>query len=172
MKSILIYIIIFVVILIISCSESTAPEDIPPLGDFLYGEYLDVHAYWTEHSEPGNPIHSAESTDSTKLILNSNDEYTMKLELYIEDLDTTLNLLEHGTFTTKETEYIDTNEPLTFPTWKGTIVFSPIEDSVWSAKFSIPSSNKNLFFDPWIRLELPDSAGWFIIHNWYREKRL
>jgi len=171
MKSILVHILITVIFLTVSCSESTAPDDVPPLGDFLYGKYVDVQALWSEYPEPGQS-HNVESTDSTKLILNSNGEYTMKLELYIEYLDTTLNLLQHGTFITKETEYIDTNEPLTFSTWKGTLVFSPIEDSAWSAKFSIPSSTKDLFFDHWSSLELPDSTGWFKVFSWYRKKRL
>ena len=164
--------IILMFVLSYSCSESTSPEDIPPLGDFLYGKYVDVIAYWTEYSEPGNPIHIAESTNSTELILNSNGEYSMELKLYIEYLDTILSLFQYGIFITEETEYVDTNEPLTYPTWNGTIVFSPNEDSVWTAKFSIASSTKDLFFDQWPRLELPDSNGWFIIRNWYRNKRL
>ena len=65
--------IILLLILTYSCSESTSPKEIPPLGDFLYGTYVDIHAYWSENYE-GNPIRLGQSTDSTKLILNSNGD--------------------------------------------------------------------------------------------------
>ena len=161
-----------IVTLSFSCSNSTTPEDPPPLGDFLYGTYVDVHALWSEYSEPGNPSHNAQSTASTYLILNSKGEYTMQLKLNVEFLDTVLNLFEKGTYFTEGTQYVDNSDKfLTFSTWKGTIVFTPEGSTLWEADFSIPESTFDLFFDQWPRLELPDSTGWFIVRNWYRNKK-
>lgn len=168
--------IILVYTLSFSCSIPTgSKKDPPPLGDLLYGTYLDVHAlYKPERDE--NEFFSASSTDSTYLTLNSDGSYTMRLELYVETIDTTFNILQEGSYKVDQAKYIDSDSILGSDYWKGRIVFRPNGATDWKGVFEIHRSTKNLYFmynsafPNGTIIEFPNSNGGLKINAWFRNK--
>ncbi len=171
--------IILIISLSFSCSNSTAPDETSPLGDFLYGTYLYVFANWMPPAHPiiGVNLYTAEPTDLTFLTLNSNGSFSMRIEVYVEHKDTTFNIYQEGSYITMGTEYVEAAN-FSGARWKGTLEFRVEGEIVWKADFSISIVNVkvlgirriNFIGIGQTRIELPDNGGFIIINRW-DEKR-
>ncbi|HEY6626031.1 MAG TPA: hypothetical protein VIZ21_03675 [Ignavibacteriaceae bacterium] len=151
------------IVFLFNCSNSTEPT---PLEDILYGNYNNVGADFQPDST--NPqILDASPTDSVYLILNVNQNYSMRLELYVEILDTVISLIEEGTFITSNTKYYE-SEDLTVAHWKGEIEFIPQNGSIWGGEFWIPTTNPFLKFTEGVFVNIRNSISRFWILTWAR----
>ncbi len=166
--------IILIISLSFSYSNSTAPDETSPLGDFLYGTYLYVYANWMPPAHPiiGVNLYTAEPTDLTFLTLNSNGSFSMRIEVYVEHKDTTFNIYQEGSYITMGTEYVEAAN-FSGARWKGTLEFRVEGEIVWKADFIISKGIRRRIFFIGIgqtRIELPDNGGFIIINRW-DEKR-
>jgi len=171
MKMKLVYItIILTISLNYSCSNSTFSEGKPSLGDLLYGTYDIADAQWSPNPN-GNPRYITEPTALTFLSLNSNRNYSMKLELYVAQQDTIFNIYQEGSYVTMGTEYV---EPSGWGVdhWKGTLEFRPAGETGWEVDFLIYKNSQVIIFQNVneFLFELPNSGGFIWVTRWQRLK--
>jgi hypothetical protein len=158
--------IIVMCVLSYSCSNSTSPDEIPTLGSFLYGTYDYATASWSPNPN-GSPKYNAESTDLAFLKLSSNDNFSMNLDIHVEQPDTTFNLYQEGSYITKDTEYVQPSGT-GVDHWKGTLEFQPQGDEIWEVDFLIYKNQRIIGFLNNIDylFGLPNSGGYIWVSSW------
>ena len=151
------------------CSQSpTQAKEPPSLGDLLLGTYVDVSANYL----PDRNVNQfgASTTDSTNLTINPNGSYTMRIDLYAEDLDRIIYIYQEGSYITNETQYVKGECLLCSSYWKGTIKFRPEGATEWGGDFTIGRS-RHLAFVHHQYIELPNSIGSIAFMVWWRTER-
>ena len=164
MKTISQSILIFSIgILFFQCSNSAETEPVP-LGNVLFGTYSNVGANYQPDST-NSQILDASATDSVYLIINSNNKYSMRLELYVEILDTVISLIQDGSYTLSNTYYSEVNgwDPAH---WAGKIEFIPDDGLLWGGEFRINTINPYLNFRHRVFISIPNSKGRFLVYTW------
>jgi len=150
--------------LFLHCSESTEPT---PLEDILYGTYSNVWADYQPDST-SNLIVTASPSDSVYLVLNPDNTYKMRLELFVESLDTLISSVQIGSFELRNTRYTEAIDwgPAH---WDGQIQFLPTNSPNWGGNFTIITTVKNvLSFTEFVFISIPNSEGRVLLYSWSR----
>ena len=157
--------IFFIGILFFKCSNSTETEP-TSLDEVLLGIYRSVGANYQPDST-NNQILDASATDSVYLIINSNKKYSMRLELYVETLDTVISLIQEGSYVLSNTRYSEVNG-VNPAHWDGRIEFIPLDSSLWGGNFRINIIYPYLHFTEFVFISIPNSKGRFLVFNWIK----
>ena len=90
------------------------------------------------------------------------------MDIYVEQIDTTFNIHQEGSYLTKDTEYI---QPIDFGVdhWKSTLEFQPQRDANWEKDFLIYKNQRVILFLNYLNdylFELPNSGGYVWVSSW------
>jgi hypothetical protein len=117
-----------------------------------------------------NRSYITSSIGSTYLNISSSGSYSMRIELYVEELDTTINTSQVGSYITKNTRYVNNSDEFLVPSlWNGTLEFIAEGATDWGGDFIIGEFTKNLGFVNSVFVELPNSNGGIRIGSWLRK---
>lgn len=152
-------------ILLFHCSEDVEPT---PLDNILYGTYNNMGADYQPDSTSNNVL-DASSPDSTYLVLFRNKTFIMRVNLYVNSLDTLISIQQSGNFTLKNTRYIEPTGYLSPSYWIGQIEFIPGNNLNWGGEFVMyPQPPYALRFNELVFIGIPDSKGRIVVYSWVR----
>lgn len=152
-------------ILFFHCSENAEPV---PLEDILYGTYNNMGADYQPDST-SNIILDASPSDSVYFVLFRNDTFSMRVDLFVDSLDTLISSLQSGNFTLKNTRYIESTGYFSSSYWMGQIEFTPENSPKWGGEFVMyPQAPYALRFNELTFISLPGSRGRILIYSWIK----